>query len=201
MLNTDLFLQIFGGAGYLLAQILLAAAESRSNSRKLRIAGWLAYLAGMPAWIILLIGKNDWIVAGIDAGSIPSMILGIVIAWKQDAHIPKMLDVAAKHTTILMITLSLVVSIYHFHGIKTLSQALEITVAVAFLSGSYLLAKKKPEGWLLFSASCTCMVMLMAMQSKTVLLVQQGLSLIVVAAAYVKAVKRHRLKNTLANHK
>ncbi|MDR0709592.1 MAG: hypothetical protein LBF77_05965 [Spirochaetaceae bacterium] len=40
----DMILQIWGGIGYLLAQVLLVVAENNNDSRKLRIAGWSSYL-------------------------------------------------------------------------------------------------------------------------------------------------------------
>jgi hypothetical protein len=192
MQNIDLLLQIWGGTGYLAAQILIAIGESKNDSRKLRIAGWTSYLIGMPAWIILLIGKNDWVVAGTDIGSIPSMVLGIAAARRADAETPKSLDKFAKIITFLMIVLGFAYSVYHFHGVKTLSQVLEIMVTFAFLLGSYLLAKKKPEGWLFFSLSCLCMAILMWMQSKILLLIQQTLSFMVVTFAYIMAVRRRK---------
>lgn len=191
----DTGLQIWGAIGYLFAQILLAVAESKNDSRKLRIAGWISYLVGMPAWIILLISKNDWVVAGKDIGSIPSMILGIITAWKEDKQVPKFFDAFAKIITFLMIILGFAYSIYHFHGIKNFSQILEIIVTFAFLLGSYFLAKKKASGWLFFSLSCICMAILMLIQSKILLLIQQGLSFIVVIYAYIMAVRRLKTKD------
>jgi hypothetical protein len=188
--NTDFFLQVWGGAGYLLAQLLLASAESMNKSRKRRIAGWLSYLIGIPPWVILLISKNSWIVATIDLGSIPAMILGIATAWKHDAHVNKIFDRSVKIFTFLMIILGTSYSIYYFRGITTVSQILEIIVTFAFLSGTYLLAKKNPEGWLLFALMCLCMVILMFLQDKILLVVQQGISFIVVITGYIKSVRK-----------
>jgi hypothetical protein len=182
-------LQIWGGIGYLVAQIFLAVADSGNDNKKLRVFGWSSYLVGMPPWIILLISKNDWVVAGTDLGSIPSMILGIVTALKKNTNPPKFFDVFAKTITIIMIALGFIYSIYHFHGIKTFSQVLEIVVTISFLSGTYLLAKKKPEGWLLLSLSCISMVILMLIQVKIFLLVQQAVSFIFAIIAYIKALK------------
>jgi len=188
MLNIDLFLQIWGGVGYLLAKILLAFAEGMSNGRKLRIIGWFSYLLGIPAWVILLAGKNNWVVAAIELGSIPSMILGIVIAWKQNIQVNKIFDIFVKAFTFFMIALGTFYSIYYFHGITTFSQILEILITFGFLSGSYLLAKKNPAGWLLFALMCICMGILMLIQGKTLLVFQQGISLIVIITGYIRAI-------------
>ena len=194
MLTIDLFLQIWGGIGYLLAKILLALAEGMDNGRKLRIIGWFSYLIGIPAWIILLAGKNNWVVASIDLGSVPSMILGIVTAWKQDIQVNKAFDMFVKVFTFFMIILGTIYSIYYFHGITAFSQILEILITFGFLLGSYLLAKKNPVGWLLFALMCTCMGILMFIQGKTLLVFQQGISLIVVIVGYIRAVKK-QIKN------
>jgi hypothetical protein len=188
--HIDFFLQVWGGIGYLLAQILLASAEGMNRSEKWRITGWFSYLIGIPPWVILLVSKNSWIVAAIDLGSIPAMILGIVTAWKQGAQINKRFDMSVKIFTFLMIILGTSYSIYCFHGITTFSQILEIIVTFAFLSGTYLLAKKKPEGWLLFALMCLCMVILMFMQDKTLLVFQQGISFIVVITGYIKSIRK-----------
>ena len=195
MSKIDLFLQIWGGIGYLLAKILLASAEGTSaegmdNGRKLRIIGWFSYLLGIPAWVILLAGKNNWVVASIDLGSVPSMILGIITAWKQNIQVNKAFDMFVKIFTLFMIMLGTIYSIYYFHGITTFSQVLEILITFGFLLGSYLLAKNNPNGWLLFALMCTCMGILMLIQDKTLLVFQQGISLVVVIVGYVRARKK-----------
>ena len=190
MLTIDLFLQIWGGLGYLLAKILLAIAEGSSDSRKWRIAGWFSYLIGIPAWVILLASKNSWIVAAIDLGSIPSMILGIVGAWKKGAQVNKAFDAFVKFFTFFMIMAGISYSIYFFHGITAFSQVLEILITFGFLLGSYLLAKKNPSGWLLFALMCVCMGVLMFLQGKFLLIFQQGVSLIVVIVGYIKAMRK-----------
>jgi vacuolar-type H+-ATPase subunit I/STV1 len=190
----DLFLQIWGGIFYLLSKILLAASESMNGSKKFRIIGWFFYLIGMPAWIILLASKNNWVVAAIDLGGIPSMILGIVIAWKQNIQVNKILDIFVKSFTFFMIILGTIYSIYYFHGITTFSQILEILVTFGFLFGSYLLAKNNPAGWLLFALMCICTGILMLIQDKTLLVFQQGISFVVVIVGYIRALKLSVIK-------
>jgi hypothetical protein len=190
MFTIDLFLQIWGGIGYLLAKILLAFAEGMNNGKKLRIIGWFSYLIGIPAWVILLAGKNNWVVAAIDLGSVPSMILGIIIAWKQDIQVNKIFDIFVKFFTFFMIMLGTIYSIYFFHGITTFSQILEILITFGFLLGSYLLAKRNPAGWLLFALMCTCMGILMLIQDKILLVFQQGISLLVIIIGYIRAIKK-----------
>jgi hypothetical protein len=200
MLNIDLFLQIWGGIGYLLAKILLAFAGGMNNGRKWYIIGWISYLIGIPAWVILLISKNNWIVAAIELGSIPSMVLGLITAWNRDTQVNKLFDMAVKFFTVFMIISGISYSIYYFYGITTSSQILEILATVGFLLGSYLLAKNNPVGWLLSSLTCVCMGILMLLQDKTLLVFQQGISLVVVILGYIKAIQKTRIwKNNLGN--
>ena len=77
----DIFLQIWGGGCYLLNKILLSRAEGKDESTKLRIWGWFVYLVGLPAWVIILVLKNDWIAATIEAGGAPAMLLGLMVSF------------------------------------------------------------------------------------------------------------------------
>ena len=182
-------MQIWGGLGYLLAKILLAHAEGLREDRSWRIAGWSAYLAGLPAWVILLAGKQNWIAAAIEAGGAPALLLGLVSAWKRSAHTHKAADWSVKACTYLMIAGGIAYSVYHFQGITTLSQCLEIGVTIGFLLGSYLLAKKNPFGWLLFAEMLIAMGLLMFIHEKWVLVFQQGISLVFVIIGFIRGMR------------
>lgn len=186
----DIFLQVWGGSGYLLAKILLAHAEGLHEDRTWRIAGWFAYLIGLPAWVILLAGKQNWIASAIEAGGAPALILGLASAWKRCDHVPRGVDWSVKAFTYLMIADGIGYSIYYFKGITTVSQVLEIGVTLGFLLGSYLLAKKHPWGWLLFAEMLISMGMLMYIQDKAVLVFQQGISLVFVINGFIRAIKK-----------
>lgn len=183
----DMFLQVWGGSGYLLAKILLSHAEGLQADKTWRIAGWFAYLLGLPAWVILLAGKQNWIAAAIEAGGIPALILGLVSAWRQIKQVHRLVDWSIKAFTYLMIVLGITYSVYYFKGITTASQVLEIGVTFGFLLGSYLLAKKHPFGWLLFAEMLISMGILMYLQDKLVLVFQQGISLVFVANGFIRA--------------
>jgi len=190
MPSLDLLLQIWGGLGYLLAKIFLAFSEGMENGRKLRIIGWFSYLIGIPAWVILLVKNNDWVIASNDIGSIPSMILGIIIAWKQNGQVNNRYEKFVKFFTIFMIISGITYSIYHFHGITTLSQVLEIIVIIGFLGGSYLLAKNNPKGWLLFSIMCISIIFLMLIQDKLLLAILQGIAFFVTIMGFFRAKRK-----------
>jgi len=187
MFDLEFFLQIWGGFFYLFAKIMLAFSEGKKDSSKLRIIGWISYLIGIPAWVIILAGKNNWLAAAIDPGSIPSMILGIITARKQNNTSHKALAIFAKFFTFAAILLGTSCSIYYFHGITAFSQILEILITIGFLSGSYLLAKNKSTGWLLFALMCICMVILLFLQGKIILAVLQSISLIVIIIGFIRS--------------
>jgi len=190
MFTFELFLQIWGGFFYLFAKILLAFSEGKNDSKNLRIIGWISYLIGIPAWVITLAGKNNWLVAAIDPGSIPSMILGILTAGKQNNNSYKPLAIFAKFFTFAAIVLGTSYSIYCFHGITAFSQVLEILVTIGFLWGSYLLAKNKPSGWLLFALMCSSMALLLFMQGKMIMAILQSISLIIIAIGFIRSIKK-----------
>ncbi|GHV84458.1 hypothetical protein AGMMS50230_00660 [Spirochaetia bacterium] len=194
MFNAGLFLQIWGGFFYLLAKLLLAFSEDKAGSKKLRISGWISYLSGIPAWVIILAGNNDWVVAAVELGSIPSMVLGILTAWRPDNAGNKIFVTFVRFFTFFTIIAGTSYSIYYFHGITTFSQVLEILITIGFLLGSYLLAKNNTTGWLLFVLMCISMILLMVLQDKLLLASLQGVSLIVVLTGYIKAIKRKHYK-------
>jgi hypothetical protein len=184
---VDIFLQIWGGGGYLLAKILLAHAEGVTEDRNWRVAGWAAYLAGLPAWIVLLSGRHDWIAAANEAGGAPALLLGLVLAWKRLDRVPRAVDWCIKGFTWIMIALGVMYSLYYFGGLASVSQVLEMGVTVGFLLGTYLLAKKKPSGWILFALMLVSMGLLMLIQGKIILVFQQGLSLVFAVSGFIRS--------------
>ncbi|AEF84960.1 putative membrane protein [Treponema primitia ZAS-2] len=182
----DSFLQIWGGAGYLLAKIFLSHAEGIRNDRKWRVAGWFIYILGLPAWVILLGGRQNWIAAANEAGGAPSLILGLVLAWKGQPRARPAVDLAVRIFTYLMILAGLVYSFYSFGGLTTISQVLEIGVTIGFLLGSFFLARRNPAGWLLYALMVLSMGTLMFIQGKVILIVQQAVSLVFVVIGFVR---------------
>ena len=190
----DLVLQIWGGGFYLLNKILFAFAEGRREAlqRKLRITGWTVYILGVPAWVIILVGKHDWIAASIEAGGVPAMLFGLLNAW-QNADTPdRALDMVTSLFTYAALALGVGYSLYDYGGITSISQVLEIGVMVGFLLGSYLLAKKNKCGWLFFMLMNCSMAALMLYQHKPLLSIQQLVSLCFVIYGFTVAVKSAR---------
>ena len=187
----DIILQAWGGGAYLLNKILFALAETKAQQikRQLRIYGWLVYILGVPAWVIILTGKNNWIAASIEAGGLPSMVFGLVTVYRNSKIPSRRFDRIASFFTYSSVLLGVSYSLYDYGGITCLTQLLEIGVTIGFLLGSYLLAKNNAAGWLLFMLMNGSMALLMFIQHKPLLSVQQIVSLCFVIFGYRQALK------------
>lgn len=175
--GIDLLLQIWGGGFYLANKIALALAEGRDRSlqRRLQIFGWAIYILGVPAWVIILSLKHNWIAAAIEAGGVPSMFLGLLsVSLGRRPH--RIFSIAASWSTYLFIILGSSYSLYDYGGVTALSQLLEIGVMIGFLLGSYHLARNRASGWLFFLLMNGSMGSLMLLQDKPLLALQQGIS-------------------------
>jgi hypothetical protein len=185
----DLALQLWGGGFYLLNKIFFAVAEGRGESgkRRLRIAGWSVYILGVPAWVMILVGKHDWMAAAIEAGGIPAMLFGLLNAYRGSFVPHRQLDRAIALFTYSFLAMGIAYSFYDYGGLTALSQLLEIGVVIGFLLGSYLLAKKNPLGWLFFMLMNISTGSLMLLQHKHLLAAQQLLSLCFVVYGFLQA--------------
>jgi hypothetical protein len=190
----DLFLQLWGGGLYLLNKIFFALAEGRheTTKRQLRIIGWSVYILGVPAWVIILVGKHDWIAASIEAGGVPAMLFGLLNAWRKTDTPGRTLDLVASLFTYAALIFGVGYSLYDYGGITSGSQILEIGVMIGFLLGSYLLAKKNSYGWLFFMLMNGSMATLMFHQHKPLLSIQQLVSLCFVIYGFVVALQTKR---------
>jgi len=187
-------LQWWGGIGYLISKIFIVRSEFPGNGRTSRLIGWFAYLVGMPAWIILLLSRQNWIASAVEIAGIPSVILGIVLTWKQNNNPNKYVDWSIRVFIALVILLGVVSSIYTFGGIKTFSQVLEILIIFGILISNYLLARKNPFGWLTFTLGLTSTSILMYIQNKPILCIQQLVSLIPVIIGFIVCMKKAKVK-------
>ncbi len=184
----DLFLQIWGGLFYLVNKILFAVAESKQgqSKRKFRIMGWLIYILGVPPWIIILIGQQNWITASIEAGGIPTMFLGLYNAYYDDKKPNKFFNRLVAICTYGSLAFGLYYSLQQNGGITSLSQLFELGAMFGFLLGSYFLAKNRPVGWLFFMLMNLSVAILMFIQDKPILMIQQLLSLFFVVYGFNK---------------
>ena len=175
----DLALQIWGGSFYLINKILFALAEGKKPKikRNLKLNGWAIYIFGVPAWVIILLGEQNWIAASIEAGGVPSMLLGLYTVYQNSNSPNKLFDKVASFFTYGSIALGVGYSLFDYGGITSFSQILEMGVMLGFLLGSYLLAKNNRTGWLFFMIMNGSMATLMLIQHKPLLAVQQIVSL------------------------
>ncbi|MEE4252949.1 MAG: hypothetical protein V2I50_02790 [Desulfuromusa sp.] len=192
----NLFLQIWGGGFYLANKILLAFAEGRpqKSKRSLKLVGWLIYILGVPAWVIILISKQNWIAASIEVGGVPSMLLGLYNVYKKMETSNSRLDLFAKSVTYLSLTLGVGYSMLENGGLNSVTQLLEIGVMIGFLLGSYFLAKNQSFGWLFFILMNGSMATLMFIQSKPILAIQQLCSLCFVLYGFIVAIKSQKTR-------
>ena len=193
----ELLLQIWGGTGYLLAKILLVRAEFTDKDRNVRLTGWIVYLFSLPAWVILLASRQNWIASAIETAGVPSIILGIVMTWKQTNNPNAVIDWSIGIFTCLMIVLGVSYSVYTFNGIKTFSQILEIIIIFGYLVSNYLLAKRNPFAWLMFMTGLVSMSILMYIQGKPLLCIQQLLSLIPAIIGFITVMKKNKSNKVL----
>lgn len=187
----DLILQTWGGGLYLLNKVFFALAEGKRQDlkRTLRVIGWVVYILGVPAWCIILVGKHNWVAASIEAGGIPSMLLGLYnLCRRTDTH-NKAFGRIASFSTYAFLVFGVCYSLYDFGGITTVSQVLEMGVMIGFLIGSYLLAQKNLYGWIFFMLMNGSMAALMLIQYKPLLTVQQLVSLCFVIYGFMVALK------------
>lgn len=185
----ELILQIWGGLFYLLNKALFAIAEGRPQAsyKTLKVSGWLFYILGAPAWVIILVGHSNWIAASIEAGGIPAMFLGLYNAYHNNQRPTTHFNFLVSLCTYSSLILGLSYSLFHHGGIVSLSQILEIGVMIGFLLGGFLLAKNNSLGWLFFMLMNLSMAGLMMVQGKSILMVQQLLSLSFVVYGFFKS--------------
>lgn len=189
----DLLLQIWGGSFYLTNKICFALAEGSKErlARRLKIIGWSIYIAGVPAWVIILVGKHNWIAASIEAGGVPAMMLGLyTVVTSEKPH--KVFEKFVTFCTYGAIAFGVSFSLAHHDGITSVAQVLEAGVMVGFLMGSYLLAKQNNSGWLFFMLMNLSMATLMMLQGKPILMAQQLMSLGFVLYGYCMSIRTAR---------
>jgi len=187
----DLFLQIWGGSFYLTNKILLSIAGSRppKSQRFFKLAGWTIYILGVPAWVIILASKQNWIAASIEIGGVPAMLLGLYNVYKKEGASSRYFDIITLSIIYIALALGVGGSLLEYGGINSISQLLEFGIMIGFLVGSYFLARNMATGWLFFILMNSSTAILMFIQNKPILSIQQLISLCFVIYGYKLAVK------------
>ena len=191
----ELFLQLWGGICYFLSKVFIVRSLFIQNDRNWRLLGWIIYLLGLPAWVILLISRQNWIASAIETAGLPAIILGIVLTWKQTSSPNKYVDWSIRIFTFFMIILGTFYSIYTFNGLRNISQILEIFIIFGYLVSNYLLAKKNPYAWLMFMVGLISMSTLMYIQGNIILCIQQIISMIPILIGFIKVLVDKRQNN------
>jgi hypothetical protein len=194
----DMPLQIWGGLGYLLNKVCFSQAE-RSKRIKVRrfwlIRSWIVYIAGLPAWVIVFVSERNWIAAGVESSGAPAMIGGLIIALRGHGTVPKWLDSISKVGVFIGLTLS----VYEFGGITTTNQLLELGIAAGFLFGTYLMAKDNMKGYIWLMIGNISCATLMGLEGFTILMIQQLVSLIFVADAFLVRRKKYTIGKAVSS--
>ncbi|WP_439134421.1 hypothetical protein [Pseudomaricurvus sp.] len=185
----DLMLQIWGGSFYLINKILFALSEGRHEPTKkhFKLSGWTIYILGVPAWVIVLAGHENWIAASIEAGGIPAMLLGLYNTYHDHQKPHQLFNRIVTLCTYSSLTFGLLYSVSQHGGITSISQVLEIGVMLGFLLGSYYMAKNNRIGWLFFALMNLSMATLMLLQDKPILMAQQLVSLCFVIYGFMQS--------------
>ena len=185
MLNT--ILQMWGGGFYLLNKIGLSRKERASSPGWERTWGawsWFVYLIGLPAWVWILIQQENWIVASVEAGGAPAMLLGLILALRGERKRPRWLTVLDIVCGMIAVTAGISYSVHMIGGIERGTQVLELGVAIGFLGGTYLLATKHHVGYYLFMLMNGSNAILQGVEGKYFLVAQQIASIAFVIDAY-----------------
>ena len=142
----------------------------------------------LPAWVYVLFREHNWIAGAVEAGGVPAMATGLIIALRGRGQEPRWLDAVAR----VSVVLGLALSCWEFGGIRTVTQLLELGIAAGFLLGTYLTARESIQGyfWLMLG-HVTCAA-LMGLQGYYLLSVQQLASLFFVADACLVLGKKRR---------
>lgn len=179
-----LFLQIWGGLFYLSNKICFSRAERSvtiQNKQIWRIRSWIIFLAGLPAWLIVFITEENWIATAVEAGGVPAMLVGLLIALRGQGSEPKWLDYISR----ISVVSGLAISFYEYGGLNTICQFLELGIAAGFLLGTYFTARDMIQGYFWIMLGNVACSTLMGIQGYYILMVQQLVSLIFVTDAYL----------------
>lgn len=181
----SVFLQWWGGIFYLLNKIFFSFMERGKNGgtkKSWRILSWIVYIVGLPAWAVIFIIERNWIAASLELGGLPSMALGLTVAFKNDfRELPKWLNYLA----LACVALGTAYSLYDFGGLTTLNQFLEFGLTAGYLIGTYLLAKKHSSGYLWFIIMNVFCGWLMWIEHYPWLALQQAVSLGFIVDAFL----------------
>ena len=188
----NIILQLWGGLFYLANKVCfsLAVTQTPQKTRQLKLVGWVVYILGVPPWIIIFFSENNWIAASIELGAIPSMFFGLYNVFNDIQQPDKRLSKITGFIVYIAIFLGVGQSLIQFGGLTSFNQFLEIVATIGFLFGSYLLAKNNNYGLLFFLLMNFSVAILMFIQSRPILAIQQAISFSFVLYGFVSFLKK-----------
>ncbi len=190
-MSFTIWLQLWGAISYLLSKVLFTTSELGDvliQGKRRRLA-WLFFLIGVPAWVTIFGIERNWIAAAVELSSTPAMFLGLVSTQQTSAPAapPRWLDRLAK----MMVGVGLMLSLYDFGGLTSITQVLEIAIVICMVFGTYQMSKERLSGYLWFMVGNLCAGSLMGLQGYYVLTLQQALSFLVMCGGYYLKARRN----------
>lgn len=183
--------QVLAASFYLLNKIFFALAERNFGTAQeqfWRKWAWVVYLIGLIPWLVIFAKEDNWIAFFVEAGGVPSMILGLVIALRGKGQEPAWLNWVA----LMAAVVGCYVSYNDLGGFGNFTQYLEFGLAVGFLGGTFLLAKQHAFGYVFFMLMNGCNAYLQYEQGYPLLVAQQVFSFCVMVYAYNLTLRRQR---------
>jgi hypothetical protein len=149
-------LQLWGGLFYLLHKVFCSRYERTKKfdliaAQRWRTRSWMVYMTGLPVVVLMLLAKENWIFAALEASALPVMLLGLILAMQGKAK--QQIDQLLGQLDPIVYTLigfGLGYSFCYFGGFVTFNQWLEIGASGGFLVGTYLQAKDDERQYLAY---------------------------------------------------
>jgi hypothetical protein len=191
-------LQLWGGTFYLLNKIFFSRAERNEGrgKRMWKIRAWTVYLIGLPAWVIILLDQDNLIAAAAEIGGGPAMVLGLILALRGQEKKPTWLKLFDVFSIGIAATAGTIYSVNLLGGITSFNQILEFGIVAGFLTGTILLAKEQPKGYLWFLLMNGSNAVLQYREGVYFLAIQQVISLAFVIDAYLVNKRKAQLAPT-----
>jgi len=171
------FLQLWGGSLFLLNKYFFSLAQaSPDQQQRWQINAWIAYLVGLPAWIIVLVSERNWIAAAVEAGSAPLMLMGLIAAMRGRDLVPAKL----RYFSMACVGAGIAASLLDSGGVTLVHKLEEVSIASGFLLGTWFVADGRASGYLWFALGNVFCALLMYQEGYYYLMIQQLISLALV---------------------
>lgn len=189
----EMFLQLWGGLFYLLHKVFCSRYERVKktdlvSAQRWRTRSWVVYLTGLFAVVPMLLLKQNWIFAALEASALPVMVLGLILAVRKKTK--QEIDQILGQLDPIVYTLigfGLGYSFRYFGGFVTVNQWLEISASGGFLIGTYLQAKDDERQYVAYVLMNVVTCLLMFREGYLLFTFQQLVSIgFVVDAFYIR---------------